>query len=135
MISIREYRPGGEQWLLLRESVGFVPYPPQAAQRGIDNALQCYCAFDGERLAGLVKIQGDGITCFLIHDLIVHPDFQGLGVGTALMRQALAYIRDVKADKASVCLFSAEGKESFYEKFGFKRRPYESRGCGMALDE
>lgn len=135
MITIREYRPNGEQWLELRKSVGFAPFPREAAQYGIEHALQCYCAFDEERLAGLVKIQGDGVTCFLIHDLIVHPDYQGQEIGTALMSEALTYIQKVKADKASVCLLSAKGKEPFYEKFGFKRRPSDTRGCGMALDE
>ena len=33
----------------------------------------------------------------------------------------------------SLNLMSAKGKEAFYEKLGFKRRPSETDGAGMEL--
>jgi hypothetical protein len=34
--------------------------------------------------------------------------------------------------KVMVSLCSAIGKEAFYEKFGFFKRPNENTGCGMS---
>jgi len=33
----------------------------------------------------------------------------------------------------AIGLFSAKGKEGFYNKFGFVERPNEKRGAGMEL--
>lgn len=135
MVEIREGCPAAEAWIALRRAVGFVPYPPEAARRALKGSLKCFYALDvGGEVVGVIKLQGDGITSFLIHDLIVHPACQGQGVGSALLERALGYIRAAMVPGASVCLLSAEGKEPFYEKHGFRRRPYPGRGCGMALD-
>lgn len=35
--------------------------------------------------------------------------------------------------KIKVILLAAKGRESFYEQFGFVKRPNEREGCGMNL--
>ena len=136
MIKIQEGCPTAEAWLTLRRAVGFAPYPLEAAERGLQHTLKCFCALDQEdRMVGLVKLQGDGVTSFLVHDLIVLPAWQGKGVGGMLLERALEYIRASRTPGASVCLLSAAGKEPFYEKYGFRRRPGNGKGCGMALDD
>jgi len=69
MIKIQEGCPTAEAWLTLRRAVGFAPYPLEAAERGLQHTLKCFCALDQEdRMVGLVKLQGDGVTSFLVHD-------------------------------------------------------------------
>lgn len=133
-IKIIENIPLPEQWMHLRELVNFSIYPLEAAEKGLKNSLKCFCAYDKEKLVGLVKLQGDGITSFLVHDVIVHPDYQGRGIGKQLFGKAVDFINRTKTEGASVCLLSAKGYEPFYERFGFCRRPTETRGCGMAMD-
>jgi hypothetical protein len=52
-----------------------------------------------------------------------------------MVRQILDYINGNLAagQTAFVSLMAANGKESFYEKLGFERRPNETMGSGMAL--
>ena len=50
------------------------------------------------------------------------------------MTKAMNYIKEDFLDKGqgiSVNLMAAKGRETFYEKFGFKVRPNENRGAGM----
>lgn len=47
-------------------------------------------AWDGGRLVGVVRVLSDGYTFSAIADILVDPDYQGRGVGRALMQRALA---------------------------------------------
>lgn len=63
------------------------------------------------------------------------PEYQGKGVGTAMMTQILDYLKS-KLEPGygiQIDLMSAKGKESFYENFGFSIRPRENRGAGMDM--
>jgi hypothetical protein len=49
----------------------------------------------------------------------------------ALMNEVMKFIRENACLGAVVGLMSAQGKEGFYEKFGFWKRPTERFGHGM----
>ena len=70
-----------------------------------------------------------------IADVIVLPEYQGKGIGGEIMRRVMAYIKDRTAPGQCmyIALMAAEGKEGFYERFGFKKRPAGNLGCGMTL--
>lgn len=59
--------------------------------------------------------------------MIVHPQFQRLGIGSSLLSSALDACHN--AGITDIQLFSARGKASFYERHGFVCRP--SDGPGM----
>lgn len=42
------------------------------------------------------------------------------------------YIMINYTNNINFVLFATKGKEGFYEKFGFDKRPNEQFGCGMA---
>ena len=72
-------------------------------------------ARDGERLAGCLRILTDGYFFGTITELLVLPEYQGQGVGSALLRLA-------KEHTPTLLYFGAQpGVESFYEKNGCKR--------------
>ena len=72
-------------------------------------------ARDGERLAGCLRILTDGYFFGTITELLVLPEYQGRGVGSALLRLA-------KEHTPTLLYFGAQpGVESFYEKNGCKR--------------
>ena len=70
-----------------------------------------------------------------IQDVVVEPNYQGMGIGIKIMECLMAYIEKVamSACNTMVGLMSAKGKERFYEKFGFQKRPNEFQGNGMIL--
>ena len=72
-------------------------------------------ARDGERLAGCLRILTDGYFFGTITELLVLPEYQGRGVGSALLRLA-------REHTPTLLYFGAQpGVESFYEKNGCKR--------------
>ena len=49
------------------------------------------------------------------------------------MDRVMAYIRAHASHNTIIGLMAACGKESFYEKYGFTRRPTERLGAGMTM--
>lgn len=95
-------------------------------EASLKQTLICITAFDTReeppRTVGMTRVVGDG-KHYSIWDVIVHPDYQGQKIGTAMMELALAELRKIAKKGAFVGLFAA--KPGFYEKLGFMR------GCGM----
>ena len=72
-------------------------------------------ARDGGRLAGCLRILTDGYFFGTITELLVLPEYQGRGVGRALLRLA-------REHAPTLLYFGAQpGVEGFYEKNGCKR--------------
>ena len=127
-----EEKPDAKKWLELRAIVGLYGHdrPLEIAKKGLENSLYVVCVYNGEELIGMARVIGDGYTCFYIQDVLVNPEYQGRGIGKEIMKRILNYLKDV--DKTAIIgLMSSKGKESFYEKFGFIRRPNEDYGPGM----
>lgn len=74
-------------------------------------------AYDGQRLIGYIDSVSNGVTDAYIQDLMVHPDYQGQGIGTELMRQMIELLRFKKIFMISVIYESS--LSAFYKKFGF----------------
>ena len=130
-IMIRGALPDVETCLALRRAVGWPVPEADALARALSGTLYSVIAEVAGRTVGMTRVLGDGVLCFLVQDLIVHPDYQRQGVGTRLMDAAMAYIDSHAARKAYVALFSARGLEHFYERYGFVVRPSASGGSGM----
>lgn len=124
--------PEASKWLNLRKLVGFNAYnrPLDIAQRGLDNSLYGVSVYDGDKLIGMARVIGDGYTCFYVQDVLVNPEYQGLGIGKSIMKKIIKFLDNVDQD-AIVALMSSKGREGFYEQFGFIRRPNDNYGCGM----
>lgn len=85
-------------------------------------------AWDGARLVGTARILTDGAYYATLWDVIVDPEYQGLGIGTQLVDQAIQPY--LNRGFSFVALFAAEGKEEFYKHRGFSIHPR-----GMKLNE
>lgn len=74
-------------------------------------------AWDGDRLVGLGNAISDGFLVVYYPHFVVHPDYQGKGIGRRMMarlmqRYAGFHQHSVIADRKAV---------AFYEKCGFER--------------
>jgi GNAT superfamily N-acetyltransferase len=74
------------------------------------------------------RVVGDGAAYFYLQDVVVLPEFQRQGIGTAIVEKLLQYLGDSVAPGAFVGLFAADGAAQFYESFGFVRRDAERPG-------
>ena len=58
-----------------------------------------------------------------IHEIFVHPNWQGKGIGTALLLKALKYAKERGRKVAALWVGIGNIKaRKFYEKFGFQER-------------
>lgn len=105
-----------EQLSSLRESVGW-----NRMDKEYQNPLLtsfCHIAvYDENRLIGYIDSVSNGVTDAYIQDLMVHPDYQGKGIGTGLMNRMIAYLKEKHVYMISVIF--EESLKSFYERFGF----------------
>ena len=95
---IEEYTTYQESEVLaLYGSVGWTAYTeqPEALRRGFAGSLLTLASRENGTLVGLLRAVGDGCTVVLVQDLLVRPDHQRRGIGTALMQAALErYLRE-----------------------------------------
>ncbi|MEN9227007.1 MAG: GNAT family N-acetyltransferase [Thermostichus sp. HHBFW_bins_43] len=78
------------------------------------------------RLIGFARATSDHAFNATIWDVVVHPDFQGKGLGRVLMEKV---IRELRAqDISNITLFADQGVVSFYERLGFTPDPEGIKG-------
>jgi len=70
---------------------------------------------------GCALLLGDHATFYYVKDVMVHPDWQGKRVGTALMQELTNWLEKNAVSNALVALISGETLESFYQPFGFAK--------------
>ena len=92
---------------------------PASLERAIGGTTEFATAWDGERLVGTARSITDGGQNALIATVVVHPAYQGLGVGERLV-DSLTEGRDL----VRFSLSSAPGLEPWYRKLGFLPDPH-----------
>jgi predicted GNAT family N-acyltransferase len=121
-----------EEYMEFRKAVGWSSFPIEQAAQGLKNSYIFCLRKEGKAIA-LGRVIWDHGYVVYIADVIVLPEFQGSGYGRMIMEKIMTTINSwLKPDyKVMVTLVAAKGKEEFYEKFGFIKRPNENFGCGM----
>ncbi len=131
--TITEKLPSLAQYNQLRQAVGWGIYEEPVIEQSLPNSLYCLCAYCNEQVIGMARVIGDGGMVYYIQDVIVLPEYQRQGIGTQLMDRIMGYIEAHASHNSIVGLMAAVGKESFYEKYGFTKRPNDHLGCGMTI--
>ena len=70
-ISVKDYND-------LRASVGWKVLDEKQASAGLENSCFVTAAYDGEEPVGSARVVGDNGYMFLIADVMVRPDHQGI---------------------------------------------------------
>jgi ribosomal protein S18 acetylase RimI-like enzyme len=128
MITLREQIPMVADYQNLRKAVGWYSAGDEPTSRGLQNSLYSVCAFDEERIVGCGRIIGDAGIYYYIQDIIVHPDYQGRGIGRMIMDSIMAFLRENAQENCFIGLMAAKGVIGFHEKYGFTVRPSDRPG-------
>ena len=106
--------------LHLYQAVGWTNYTnqPQMLEQSLAHSLAIYVARDGEKIVGLVRLVGDGFSSVFVQDLIVLPNYQRQGIGSDLMKEALADYKD--AYQVQLATDQTEKNLGFYRSLGFE---------------
>ncbi len=119
-MEIREYRNYNEQEILnLYSSVGWTAYTdePNMLKAGFQNSLLTLAAYEGDKLLGVIRTIGDGQTIVYIQDVLVLPEYQRRGIGTALVQTVLERFRKVR--QINLTTDNTPKTIAFYESLGF----------------
>lgn len=134
MITLVENNITLEEYLYLREKVGWKLLSDQQASTAIKNSLYFVKAVDDQgKPIGMGRIVGDGAVICYIQDLVVIPEAQAMGVGSKIINTLIDYVKSIKEDGTTMmlCLMCAKGREPFYESHEFIARPTDALGPGM----
>jgi len=74
-----------------------------------------------DEIIGMGRVVGDGNIYFYIQDIAVVPEHQSRGIGDLIMTAITQYLKENTPEKSFIGLFSSQGKESFYNKYGFNK--------------
>lgn len=105
----------------LYRSVGWTSYlrREKLLQEAYAASLLTLAAYDEQRLCGIVRGVGDGVSVLYIQDLLVLPEYQRRGIGSKLLEQMLGAFPDV--NQTVLLADDAETAAAFYEKAGFRK--------------
>ncbi|MGW7824341.1 GNAT family N-acetyltransferase [Streptomyces puniciscabiei] len=76
----------------------------------------CFVHADGA-LVGAGRALADGVDCAYIGHVAVHPDHQGRGLGSGIIRRLVELAQGHK----KIILYANPGTEAFYSRLGFLR--------------
>lgn len=123
-------------FLQLRKDMNFVPEPREQIELALKNGLYTITAKRDDKIIGMGRLVGDGAMYCYIQDVAVLPEYQNNGIGKATVSKLIEYAYRIGLPNTGITmgLFSANGKEGFYEKLGFISQPSNSLGAGMIRD-
>lgn len=116
-----------EEILHLYQSVGWSNYLKRAdiIEEAYANSLCVLAAYDGDRLLGIIRAIGDGLTIVFVQDIIVLPEYQRKGIGTKLLEAVMDKYRNVY--QMELLTDNTEKTKAFYRSVGFTAA--EDMGC------
>lgn len=90
---------------------------PNVLYKALMNSHSLVAAWENKRLVGLGNAISDGHLVVYFPHLLVHPDYQGKGIGQLIM----AKMQETYAD-FHMQMLTADGRAiDFYKKIGFER--------------
>ena len=125
--------PTNNEFNQLFESVGWGLRADEKINNHRKSSCFSVCIHINSKIVGMARIVGDG-AYYTIYDVVVKKNHQGKGFGKILMHELINFYKQIEDDDTCLYLGASEGKESFYESFGFKARPYTGMGSGMKYD-
>ena len=127
-MNIREYPVYREEEILrLYSAVGWSAYTddPEALRKGFEQSLLVLAAYEDDELTGIIRVVGDGATIVFVQDILVFPEYQRKGIGTALLKEILARYSHVR--QIELATDNTEKTVAFYKSCGFL--PYSEMDC------
>lgn len=114
-----------EEFLEIIESVGFKTYSREQVEKALNNTMYMVKAITNNKVVGIGRVVGDQSIVCCLTDICVRPEYQGRGIGLKIVNKLKHMVEDgvKEGEKMQIELTPTKGKESFYQKAGFKYKP------------
>ena len=114
-----------EQLETLCNIVGWSPRPLDRVQKSLDNSFSCITAWQisdrQKQLIGFARAISDGTFHAVLLDIVVHPDFQGRGIGKTIVKTLIQQLNNSHIE--DITLLASPHITDFYHKLGFISQP------------
>jgi len=114
----------------LCDAVGWVRRPLKKVKTAIDHSFLIIYLFykqkEDKKLIGFARATSDKAFNATIWDVVIHPEFQGKGLGKVLMDQIIQQLR--YKDISTITLFADPQVINFYRNLGFVTDPDGVKG-------
>lgn len=90
----------------------------EVLQQALSHSLEVISAWNGDKLVGLIRAVGDGLTILYIQDILVLKAYQNQGIATQLMEQMMEKYKNVR--QKVLLTEEAPDVRHFYEKNEFE---------------
>jgi len=81
-----------------------------------NSRYRCF-VYDDAKIVGVGRALADGVDVSYIADVAIHPEYQGQGIGKAIVSKLVEFSKGYN----KILLFASVGKEPFYAKLGFDK--------------
>lgn len=111
----------------LYSEVGWTAYTENmpALEQGYKNSMTVLAAYEDDELLGIIRTVGDGFTIVFIQDILVFPEKQRQGIGTALLKAVLDRYPNVR--QIELATDNTPKTVAFYKSLGFSE--FSEMGC------
>ncbi len=114
----------------LCDAVGWSRRPMRKVKKALEHSFLVASMWElrgtQRRLIGFARATSDHAFNATIWDVVVHPDFQGKGLGKALMKYTIKKLRG--EDISNITLFADPHVLDFYRSLGFMADPEGIKG-------
>jgi len=120
--SIQKRMPSISEYKQICTAVGWKDFMNfDVAEQSLNQSLFGVVVQYQDKIVGMGRVVGDGNIYFYIQDIAVVPGHQGKGIGDLIMSAITEFLKENAPEKSFIGLFSSQGKESFYRKYGFNK--------------
>lgn len=130
---IKENELTAEDFIRLKVATGFKNRPIEQVKNALANNLYDVTVIHNNETIGMGRLIGDGVMYWYLQEIVVLPEYQGIGIGRIIVEKLLNHIKEntEPGTFVNVGLTAVPGKEAFYEKFGFEK----SNGMRMFIEK
>ena len=119
MPEITDAAPTAREYCDLRVKAGLSPRTLDAAERGLAGGLFAVSVRENGKLIGMGRVIGDGGSAVQITDIAVDPEWQGQGLGRAIVARVMAWCEENLPDSCYLSLIADPPADKIYATFGF----------------